>query len=74
MGLLPKNQRKKMDDNNDDFSLSSSNQRREPPKKDGELHQKTLDFAKLCGVDVEDDKVMERLKKYSGRKNYNKYE
>jgi len=74
MGLLPKDQRKKMDDNNDDFSLSNSNQRSEKPTKKGELDQRTVDFANLCGLDVEDEKVVERLKKYAGRKNYGKYE
>lgn len=69
--------------NNDEgdapFMTNSSNNNqansgnRKPGGKKQDVDQKTIEFAKLLGRDVNDPKVIEGLKKASARKNWSKY-
>lgn len=75
LDIKPKAKRKK--DDNEDFSLSTSGTDREGRKgsrRSDRLDEKTIDFARLVGLDVDDDKVMESLKGRAKRTNWNRWE
>jgi hypothetical protein len=65
IGVKPKSKRTSSDDD-DAFSLSQSTAKggreHEPGKRRGKLDPRTMEFAKLMGVDVENEKVVESLK------------
>lgn len=81
LGILPKNARKDDGDddmgNKDDFSLSNAHNKRKTKKENegggGELDPKTVEFARLIGLDVNDKKVIENMKKHTKRDSWFKY-
>lgn len=73
LGSLPKSKRSK----SDDFTLGGSKGQQaatssQPKQKD--LDEATLKFAKAMGLNVDDKKVVERLKARAQRKTWDKYE
>ncbi len=73
LGVQVKSKRIKSDD--DAFTLAG-NAGKSPrqPKKDDGIDARTLEFAKLIGVDINDPKKLARLKERSNRKNWGKFE
>lgn len=78
LGVLPKSKRSTAQEG--EFQFSASNPRGEQSsqsqsrRKDAELDNRTVAFAKLIGLNTEDKKVQERLKSRQTRKNWNRYE
>jgi hypothetical protein len=80
-GVAPKSKRQQNDDDDsgsDDFSLNgsgSSEVRRDRNRnRKGGISQAQADFARLMGVNIDDDKVKERIKNNHGRRGYRNYE
>jgi len=69
LGIVPSSKRPTKDD---DFQMPSRGGASAGSKKRGKVAQETLDAAALMGVDITDEKVIERLQKNSER-NYGKY-
>lgn len=73
LGMKPKSKRTASE--GDDFTLGGSSQASRPSKKSSdELNPATVKLAELMGLDVNDPKVMDRLKQRAKRKNWSKYE
>lgn len=71
LGVKPKS--KRAANNDESFQLGGGGN--PPPRKQKEdIDTATTDFARALGVDVSDVKVKERLKNYSSRRNWNKFE
>ena len=64
LGLVPQNKRKAAPAKNDDFSLSGSGSGSAPKRQSAakDLDPKTVQIAALMGMNVDDPKVIERLK------------
>lgn len=81
LGLLPSSKRADKQEQTEEVDMdefigggSSGSGKKPPKKKSSELDPKTIVAAKLMGLDTDDPKVIESLKKRSGRKNYNRWE
>lgn len=81
LGLLPKSKRPKDGGNEPNVGNSNSavnevvkGQQRNASKSNNKLDDKTLEFAKLMGLDTSKKEVVERLTKRNERKNWGKYE
>ena len=82
LGVIPSNLRKKQVEGEGEQDMSefigggSSGSNNSKGKKQGkqELDQKTVVTAELMGLDTNDPKVIERLKKRASRKNWNRWE
>lgn len=78
VGLLPKSKRQSTsNDDNDDFVQSggsSSAGRTRTREKSDKIDPKTVEWARLLGVPVEDPKRMESLKNRAKRGSWGKYE
>lgn len=80
VGVLPANKRQKQSQGEEDFTLSSSSStaRQKPSQraKEEKIDDKTLEFAKLLGRPVNDDKYIERLKTTisSRKRNWSRFE
>lgn len=72
LGLVPTSKRDRTSEA-DDFSLSGKGSAKKVGKKGAELDEATTFWAEAFGVKVKDEKVQERLKKYSNRE-WRKYE
>lgn len=78
LGVLPKSKRK--GGGSDDYTMSSSSSsgmsggKSQNRQRDAEVEQKSLAFAKLLGMDINDKKVVERIKQRSQRKSWGSYE
>lgn len=75
-GVKPKSKRTSDDDS---FSLGGSTTGKEAPKErgkkeKGEISEGTKAIAQLMGLDLSDQKVVERLKNKHGRKSYTNWE
>lgn len=53
--------------NTDDFTLSSSGSATKPAIREGQVNDNTLEFARIMGLDVNDEKTRDNLKKHSER-------
>lgn len=79
LGLQSSKFRKNSSNSSDNFSVSgegntSGNTRAgDRSAKKSKVSENTLAFAQLLGRDVNDKKVMERIEKYSQRKNWKRY-
>lgn len=74
MGVAPMSKRKK-EGNDDDWTSPGGNSApRRSRKGDDELDPASLAFASAVGLNVDDPKVIERLKKSAGRRNWQKYQ
>lgn len=65
VGLLPINKRRNQVEASEDFTMSSSNSTARRPSqkaKENKIDDKTLEFARLLGRPVEDEKYIEKLK------------
>lgn len=80
VGVLPMSKRQKQSQGDEDFTLSSSSStaRQKPSQraKEEKIDDKTLEFAKLLGRPVNDDKYIERLKTTisSRKRSWSKFE
>lgn len=76
-GVAPKSKRQ-IQEEAEDFTLNgngSSTVRQDRNRaKGGKLDQATSDFARLMGVNIDDEKVKERIKNNHGRKSWSRYE
>lgn len=76
-GVAPKSKREQSEES-DDFTLDgsgSSGIRQERSRsKSGGIDKATVDFARLMGVNIDDEKVKQRIKNQHGRRTYNRYE
>jgi hypothetical protein len=73
LDFKPKSKRKPTDDD-DSFTTSGGGQgQRQQSSKSKKLDAKTLDFAEKMGLDVKDEKVVERIKSRV-RSSWNRYE
>jgi hypothetical protein len=76
LGVKPMSKRQKEQSDEDGFLLGggrSDGDGRSRRRKEPELSQETLETAQLMGLNVEDPKVLERLKQHAGRKEWTKY-
>lgn len=75
LGVLPVKKRQVSDDDSytGSSSSSSSNTSRRAAKKD-DLDPRTIAFAKLVGLNIDDDNVKNRVKERAKRTNWSKYE
>jgi hypothetical protein len=71
LGIKPKSRRKETDD--DSYTVGSSGRSTPAPKKE-KLSQDTIAFAQAMGLNVNDEKLKERLRTNHGRKSYTRYE
>lgn len=81
LGILPKKNRPKDSSNEPNIGNSNSAanevskaQSRAQAKSQNKLDEKTLEFAKLMGLDTSKKEVLERLTKRNERKSWGKYE
>jgi hypothetical protein len=74
-GAIPMDKRKKQEANEDFTTSASTGQstQRRQQQREPDLDPKTIGFAEQLGVNVKDPEVLKRLKKYAGRKNWNKF-
>jgi hypothetical protein len=78
LGILPKSKRSGSGSRKDDFALSggsnsgSGNSKQSNSNKD--LSESTLAFAEAVGLNINDKKILERIKQRSQRKSWSKYE
>lgn len=78
LGVLPVNKRPKSSNQEADESFTAnsgsynSNRPSAKKKTDDKIDDATLAFAQAIGKDINDPKYIESLKKYTGRKNWNK--
>lgn len=74
LDIKPKAKRKVKEDR-DDFSLSGSDREgRQGTRRSSRLDEKTEEFGKLVGLDMDDEKVVERVKGYAQKRNFNRWE
>lgn len=66
LGLVPSEKRERTT-NADDFNLSGKGAAKKAGKKGAEVDEATLMWSEAFGVNTKDEKVQERLKKYSAR-------
>jgi hypothetical protein len=69
--------KRKPKDEEDSFSLGGSGGKTEKgtrAKRSSDLDPKTVEFARLAGLDVKDEKVLTNLKKHNDRKNWMTWE
>jgi hypothetical protein len=72
LGVLPANKRQQQ---NEAFSMGSSTGSRRPQtQREEELSEKTQQWASLLGLDINNKKTRESLKKRSERKVWNRYQ
>lgn len=71
LGVMPKDRRKQED--GDEFTLSNSHTHKSKKREEMPGFEKTIEAAKLFGLDTDDKEVVERLKQYSKRKNWSRY-
>lgn len=73
LGVMPTSKRQNTQE--ETFSMGSSTGSRRPtPKKEEELSEKTEQWAALLGLNINDKKTRESLKKRSERKVWNRYQ
>lgn len=77
-GVIPKSKRQDPEES-DDFTLSGNGssgvrQTERARNRGSKIDQATVDFGRLVGLDMDDEKVKERIKTSHGRRSYGKYE
>jgi len=72
LGVSPKSKRQASSED-DTFSIGGSSSSREDRRAAKQMDQATLEFASIMGLDVNDKKVVERIKAKTKR-NFNRYE
>lgn len=72
LDIKPKAKRKAKEEADDSFALTggTGNASKTRSRRSGELDQRTVDFAKLVGLDPSNEKTQANLKKHAERKNW----
>jgi len=76
LGIQPLNKRKKkpQDDDDDSFSVASSGNPEAGKTRTKTLDPKTVEVARLMGLDIENEKVLDNLKKRAKRTKWSTYQ
>lgn len=71
LGIQPMSRRKKVKSDDESFSVSGGSSSSSPAKKrEANIDPKTLEFAKMIGMDVDNEKTIQSLKKRAQRTNW----
>lgn len=73
LGIQPASKRKKRQADDDSFAVSGSSGTKAKPQSAG-VDPRTIEFAKLIGMDVSNEDTMKKLEKRSQRKNWSTYQ
>lgn len=76
LGVQPMSRRKKTKKSSDDdsFSVSSGSNPSTPKTRDGDVDARTIEFARMVGMDVENEKIIQNLKKRAKRTKWSTYQ